>query len=286
MSEILIYIEYILVFFLGASVASFLCVFLEERNKSRRFLGNSICKNCEKKLRWYELIPVFSFIFLKGKCSRCKSLIPPRLFISELLLGLFFVNLFFFPLYPRDNPIGLIFFLFIAIYLFILSYEDFLYQEIASWKLYLFATLGLLSNLSFYLIEGGKKGEAFFPALFSENFYITTSSLMLYLFFILYSVFGKDKYMGQGDFLVLLGILFFYGLEIFVNIFIYSIWIGAFISILFLFKKYKSIKNFKRGETLPFIPFLFLGIFFFHITQYKILVFKDILEIIKFLWLN
>jgi prepilin signal peptidase PulO-like enzyme (type II secretory pathway) len=268
-------LAYILVFFTGASIASFLCVQIENQKKNQKtniFKKRSQCESCKKTLSWYELVPVFSFLFLFGKCKSCKFKIPVRLFISEVLLGITFLNLFFYPLYPKDNPVGLLFFLFIFIYLFYLSYEDFLYKEIQSWKLYLFITLGFLSNLSFYLFEGGKN---------IDSFYILLSSAFLYLFFILYSFFGKDKYMGQGDFLVLLGILFFYGLEIFVNIFVYSIWIGSAISIFYLYKKFGE---FKRGETLPFIPFLFLGTLFFHITQYKLFVFKDILEIIKFIF--
>jgi leader peptidase (prepilin peptidase)/N-methyltransferase len=253
----------------------FFCVQVESQKKNQKiniFKKRSHCESCKRQLKWHELIPVFSFIFLKGKCKTCDSKIPTRLFISEILLGLAFVNIFFFPLYPRDNPIGLLFFLFIIIYLFYLSYEDFLYQEIVSWKLYLFASLGFLSNLSFYLFEGGKN---------IDSFYILLSSTLLYLFFIFYSFFGKDKYMGQGDFLVLIGLLFFYGLENFINIFVYSIWIGAIISVFYLYKKYGK---FKKGVTLSFIPFLFLGTLFFNITHYKIFIFKDILELINFLF--
>ncbi len=275
---------YTLIFFLGASIASFICVnigrehFRSTLNFSKgkeQNMKRSFCESCKKQLFWYELIPVISYILQFGKCSNknCKSKIPISLFISEILLGVFFVNLFFFPLYPRENPIGLIFFIFIGICMFYLSYQDYLYQEIESWKLYLFATFGFISNISFYIFEGSSRME--------NSFFIVISSIFLYIFFISYTHLGKDKFMGQGDFLVLLGLLFFYGLESFVNIFVYSIWMGAIVSVVYLYKKYGK---FQRGETLPFIPFLFLGLLFFHITQYKLFIFKDIIEVIKFIF--
>ncbi len=50
----------------------------------------SHCPQCGHVLAWYENIPLFSYLFLKGKCSSCKEPIPIRYFIVELLTGLLF----------------------------------------------------------------------------------------------------------------------------------------------------------------------------------------------------
>lgn len=58
--------------------------------------GRSFCDSCKKKLAWYDNIPVFSFLFLHGRCRNCKKKISPRYPIIEatfaigfLLIGIF-----------------------------------------------------------------------------------------------------------------------------------------------------------------------------------------------------
>lgn len=50
---------------------------------------NSHCPNCDHELSWYENIPIFSYIFLKGKCKNCHKPISPRYLIVEILGGVF-----------------------------------------------------------------------------------------------------------------------------------------------------------------------------------------------------
>ena len=52
---------------------------------------HSFCPNCKHKLGFFELIPVWSYIFLGGKCKECKQKIRPRYLIIEILSGVFFV---------------------------------------------------------------------------------------------------------------------------------------------------------------------------------------------------
>ncbi len=82
----------ILVFFLGTSFASFVNVVAGgtgdiKKNLSRR---HSTCESCKKTLRWWELIPVASWLFLKGQCNRCSSPIPLLHPLSGIALGLMF----------------------------------------------------------------------------------------------------------------------------------------------------------------------------------------------------
>ena len=60
----------ILIFLLGLVVGSFLNVVilrLDENYPIKGIMGRSHCPNCKKKLNWYELIPVFSFLIQRGK---------------------------------------------------------------------------------------------------------------------------------------------------------------------------------------------------------------------------
>ncbi len=79
-------------FLLGAAFASFINVIVlggksVEQNLKRK---RSRCKSCKKTLVWWELIPVFSWIYLNGRCSKCKKPIPFYHVFTELVLGLMF----------------------------------------------------------------------------------------------------------------------------------------------------------------------------------------------------
>src|SRR5690625_6612058 len=52
--------------------------------------GRSYCPNCEKRLHWYELIPVASYILQRGKCNGCKEKISPLYPTMELVTGILF----------------------------------------------------------------------------------------------------------------------------------------------------------------------------------------------------
>ena len=79
----------IMCFILGSVLASFYGVMAE-----RLPLGKSIvkprshCDYCNHPLAFYELVPIFSYLFLKGKCSSCHHKLPKTMLITEIFLGL------------------------------------------------------------------------------------------------------------------------------------------------------------------------------------------------------
>lgn len=76
------------VFLLGASVASFLFVWAERRSFRAAGTGRSVCNNCTLTLHGRDLVPVFSFLFLRGRCRRCKRCLPWMYLLFEVILGL------------------------------------------------------------------------------------------------------------------------------------------------------------------------------------------------------
>lgn len=75
-------------FVLGAVFGSFLnCVAVRIVNKESVVKGRSHCMNCGHALGVLDLVPLFSWLFLRGKCRYCKSKVPVRYFLAELFMA-------------------------------------------------------------------------------------------------------------------------------------------------------------------------------------------------------
>ena len=83
---------YIIIFIIGILFGSFytLAIYRIPRKQDITHT-NSYCPNCHHKLGFLDLIPIFSYIFLFGKCRYCKEKIKPRYFFIELISGIIFV---------------------------------------------------------------------------------------------------------------------------------------------------------------------------------------------------
>tara|TARA_R110002072_G_scaffold288917_1_gene455550 strand:+ start:237039 stop:237815 length:777 start_codon:yes stop_codon:yes gene_type:complete len=81
---------FILTFIIGITVGSFLNVLILRLPKGEDVIfDRSHCGSCEKIIHWYENIPLISYIFLRGKCSKCNSRISLQYPMIELITGLF-----------------------------------------------------------------------------------------------------------------------------------------------------------------------------------------------------
>lgn len=90
-------IFYIFIFIIGTLFGSFYTLAVYRIPKKQDITHtHSYCPNCNHKLGIFDLIPVWSYIFLRGKCRYCKNKIRPRYFILEVLSGLAFVALAYF----------------------------------------------------------------------------------------------------------------------------------------------------------------------------------------------
>lgn len=86
---------YILVFLYGIIIGSFLnvCIYripLEQSIAKER----SHCMSCGYQLRWYDLVPLFSWLMLGGKCRNCKAPISPQYPIIEAVNGVLYLLIF------------------------------------------------------------------------------------------------------------------------------------------------------------------------------------------------
>lgn len=89
------FILYIVVFLYGIVIGSFLnvCIYRIPKGENLVSVG-SHCMECGHRLKWYDLVPLFSWLFLKGKCRYCGTAISAQYPVVEGLNGLLYVLVF------------------------------------------------------------------------------------------------------------------------------------------------------------------------------------------------
>lgn len=86
------FLIYIYVFIIGIVCGSFFSLAIYRIPKGQDIINTrSYCPNCKHKLSFWDMIPLFSYIGLKGKCRYCKRKISPTYFLLELFSGIVFV---------------------------------------------------------------------------------------------------------------------------------------------------------------------------------------------------
>ncbi len=219
----------IIVFIFGAMIGSFLNVVIYRIPKSESIVfPSSKCQSCQNTLKWWHNIPIFSWLFLKGKCYFCKEKISAQYPIVEFLTGVIFVALYF--------KLGLVWYLpFIAASfaaLFALVMIDFKYMAVPD-------------NVNFTALIFALVQPEFLMALL----YAAIAAGGLYLIGLLSSFIARKQAMGGADVIVagtmgaLLG---------FPNFFV-ALFLSALLALI------PSLMNRETG--VPFVPFLALATF-------------------------
>lgn len=137
-------------FALGLSIGSFLNV-VAMRYRPEKFLfggthlgGRSHCPYCSRNISWYELVPFFSFLFLKGKCRKCKNKLSWQYPIGEIVCGFIFLIV---PAWIGWDSVTHILLSFVWIFIFldlwVLSLVDLKWRIIPDESLILLVILGL-----------------------------------------------------------------------------------------------------------------------------------------------
>jgi leader peptidase (prepilin peptidase)/N-methyltransferase len=88
-------IVYLYIFFVGCCMGSFynVCIYRLPRGESL-VSPRSHCTSCGRTLGVVDLIPVASYLMLKGRCRYCKAPVSTRYLIVELICGLAFMIIF------------------------------------------------------------------------------------------------------------------------------------------------------------------------------------------------
>ena len=227
---------------MGACLGSFANVCIYRLPKTKQIIsGRSFCPKCKKKINWFDNLPIISFLFLSGKCRKCKKVIPLRYLIVEMITGISFLLI-----YLNFENLYTITFLsilsLILIMIFFIDLENFIIPDSLNFTIMGLALLkNFLPNFGTSLIHeinqsiiGGMVGY-----------------LSIWLIIYLYKTFKKIDGMGFGDAKLMAGIGLLFGWQSIPFILFVSSILGLIFVVPSLIKKQKTMRT-----EIPFGPFI------------------------------
>lgn len=225
----------IIIFIYGILIGSFLnvCIYRIPRNENIT-TTRSHCMTCGYVLKWYDLIPIFSYLSLRGRCRKCGEKISPQYPLVELINGLCYVLVF----YIHGITLEGLLFALLTSSLIVLSVIDFRTYEIPVGINIFILILGIvrvifdLNHITNYVLG-----------------FVSVAGFLLILYLL-----TKGKGIGGGDIKLMAGVGLLLGYKLAILSFILGCIIGSVIHII-------RMKRMGADRILAFGPYLSLGIF-------------------------
>ena len=262
---------YILLFFILGVMVSYLVEILGYRLPLKDNLFKpGYCDKCSHTLKFYEKIPIISFIMQRGRCNYCHQKISLIYIIHELASGILF-SLTYLSFYNEEyNFISIIFGLFFVTSLIIVCFSDFKYMIISDEVLIVASVVIVI--LKIYI---GFKYEEILNFM-DLGYYIidmVIDALVLYLLMFAIKKIGdfvfKKESLGKGD----LKLMAYIAIVLGTKLSIVTIFIASFVALPFAI-----ISNLKKDKLmLPFGPFLAIGAMILFLTRVD---FNSLLELL------
>jgi leader peptidase (prepilin peptidase)/N-methyltransferase len=217
--------------------------------------SRSMCPKCKHMIKWYENIPLFSFFYLKAKCSNCHEKISIIYPIVELFTAIISVLLYL----KLNLSSDFLIILFLFYVLILLSFIDFKYKAVPDYLLLLALVIALFSDgfsyINMFIFSG---------AFILLNFVITFYIQNIKAYFTGNEDLKTQTALGEGDIPIVAIIGGILGLKLGLM----AIFFAAIFAIIPAL--YNKIKN-DDIET-AFIPFLVLGFFFIYLFDINSLI--------------
>lgn len=238
---------------LGLIIGSFLNVVILRLNTQKTLGGRSACMSCRSTLSWYELIPVFSYLGLGGKCKSCQSKISVQYPLVEIFTGLVFTllflkfsDLFFYDIISFSASYA--YYALMSSLLIVITVYDLKHKIIPD---ILSLVFGILGFIGIFIFDQGYL-SLHWPSLsdFLAGFVLSVPFALLWFL-------SRGKWMGLGDGKLLVGLGFMLGMLGVLSAVVFAFWAGGAIGILLLIFS----KKYGRKSEVPFAPFLVLGAF-------------------------
>ncbi len=226
----------------------------------------SICPNCDKQIKFYENIPLLSYLFLKGKCSTCKNNISIIYPIVEFLAAVITVMLFL--KFGFDSELLMVTLLFYC--LIILSFIDFKFKAVPDYLLIVSLLITIIYILNY------KTGNIITLFIFAGGIVILELFITFYIQNIKSKILKDDslktqRAIGEGDIPIIAIIGGMLGIELGM--------LAIFLSAIFAIIPSVINSFIKDDIETPFIPFLTMGLFVVFINdRYFLNILEGILK--------
>lgn len=221
------------------SIGSFINVVVDRLIHKESLSGRSHCDYCKKTLQPRDLVPVFSYLFLKGKCRLCHKKLSVQYPLVELLTGLWFILVVL--LSPQADLVHIILYWGIVSSAWVIFLSDLKYQLISD-----SVQLSLcIFTLFLKLVDGA--------TLFSLGFDIIAGILVALPIGLIYFV-SHERAMGLGDVILAFLIGFLYGIGKGLIALYFGFIFGAIVGVILIIAQRKKLKS-----TISFGPFLVMG---------------------------
>lgn len=244
------------IFIIGLVLGSFYLVIGTRLPKKEDVLtSRSRCDHCHKILKWYNLIPIFSYVFQKGKCSYCHEKIDILHLIVELVTGISFLVIYLIYGFSYEFFIGF----FILSLTIIIYISDFKYLIILDSPL-IVSGIGIIITKYFYL----GLNETIKSILCGLGIFIVMLSFQK-----IGELIFKKEALGGGD--VKLG--FIIGLILNFQLALVAIILSTFLALPYSVASLYLIKN----NEVAYGPFLAGALLIVFFTQEKFLILLDFL---------
>jgi len=242
----------IILFILGSAIGSFINVLISRTRTSQQWVkGRSHCDHCNKPLKWYDMVPLLSYIWLRGQSRCCHQPISISHPVVEFLTGTMLVwwfwggSLFFQLTKAPFQIIQPLFWLSVGIILLVIFLVDFytmIIPDLAVWSLLL---LTLLYRLALTITGVMAQTDFIWTILAAVGVW--------FAFFLLWFL-TKGKGLGFGDVKLSIPMTLLLGWpQILVGLFL-SFTIGGAVGAVLLLTGKKKLK-----QVVPFGPFLVVG---------------------------
>lgn len=261
-------------FVFGLIVGSFLNVVILRFNTGKTVGGRSGCMSCRTQLSWKELVPVFSFMFQRGRCKTCKVKLSWQYPFVELSTGILFVlNLIHWINVSRSIVecailVGITTALIsVMVVIFVYDMRHKIIPDLLS-----FTAWGLsiiyVCTLGFFVRE---------PISFLV--YFATGLFFYFVVWIIWKL-SKGRMIGLGDAKLLLSIGTMLGFVYGISAIFISVWIATIYALFLLLKHYlsKKGKHITMKTEIPFGPFLIIGFLIVYFTQFDVTGLSVLLE--------
>lgn len=253
-----------LLFVLGLTIGSFLNVVIIRTRDGRSIVGRSACMACKRVLKAFEMVPVFSFVALRGACRTCNASLSWQYPVVEFLTGCVFVGVayvFGFDLGVIANPLWwLTYMVHVTIWslLIIIAFHDLETTIIPDAFVY---GLGILALVSSMVTPYGFVSLTPYTAIAGP----CVAAPLLFLWII-----SRGKWIGLADSKLALSFGWLLGLTAGLSAVVLAFWIGAVVSLIlivvqryFVPRLHSSLpflhKKLSLKSEVPFGPFLILG---------------------------